>query len=245
MAALRRIVTGRHGSGSCGAADADLGGCGECGNARAAVREAGPGLGLAVAVPVPVHGDPAPGQGMARMRARFAADQARAAGWRWPRRSWVVAMMARRAAVNEISRGWTGSPARRPLRAGTATAAASRAMARASSAEMTQAACFLGDQRRGCGAEHRPGRWPGFPDRGLGLFQGGLGADPPPVVGLREHPGRVGLAVVQVGDEAEQLRGVVPGDADLVFDHPDGQLLAAAADDGGIGARRAGSPRCG
>ena len=74
------------------------------------------------------------------MRARFAlirpAGKLAAAA-----PDWVVAMMARRAAVNEISRGWTGSPARRPLRAGAATAAASRAMARASSAEMTQAAC--------------------------------------------------------------------------------------------------------
>src|ERR1035441_7788452 len=50
-------------------------------------------------------------------------------------------MTARRAAVNEISRGWTTWPARLPLRAGTATAAAARAVAGTSSAAVTQAAC--------------------------------------------------------------------------------------------------------
>lgn len=45
----------------------------------------------------------------------------------------------------------------------------------------------------------------------------------------------VGLIIGQVGDEAEQFRGVVPGDADLVFDYPDIQLLASAADDSEIG----------
>ena len=68
--------------------------------------------------------------------------------------------MARRAAVKEISRGWTGSPARRPLRAGAATAAASRAMARASSVEMTQAACSwairAGDAERSIGPADGP-----------------------------------------------------------------------------------------
>src|ERR1700746_2452941 len=53
----------------------------------------------------------------------------------------VVVMTARRAAVNEISRGWTGWPARLPLRAGTAIAAAARGAARASSVAVTQAAC--------------------------------------------------------------------------------------------------------
>src|ERR1019366_6822147 len=42
----------------------------------------------------------------------------------------VVLMMARRAAVNEISLGWTGWPARLPLRAGMAMAVAARAVAR-------------------------------------------------------------------------------------------------------------------
>src|SRR5215831_19788391 len=51
------------------------------------------------------------------------------------------AMTARRAAVKEISRGCTGCPARRPRRAGTAIAAAARAVARASSTAVTQAAC--------------------------------------------------------------------------------------------------------
>ena len=50
-------------------------------------------------------------------------------------------MTARRAAVNEISRGCTGWPARWPLRAAMATAAAARAVARASSTAITRAAC--------------------------------------------------------------------------------------------------------
>jgi len=41
----------------------------------------------------------------------------------------VVAMTARRAAVNETCRGWTGWPARRPLRAGAAVLSAWRAPA--------------------------------------------------------------------------------------------------------------------
>ena len=53
----------------------------------------------------------------------------------------VVVMAARRAAVKEISRGWTGCPARRPLRAGAADLAAARAAARASSVAVIQAAC--------------------------------------------------------------------------------------------------------
>src|SRR6266566_209396 len=53
----------------------------------------------------------------------------------------VVAMTARRAAVKEISLGWTGWPARLPLRAGTAMAVAARAVARVSSVAVTQAAC--------------------------------------------------------------------------------------------------------
>ena len=46
-----------------------------------------------------------------------------------------------RAAVKEISRGWTGWPARPPLQAGAADAAAARAVARTSSVAVTQAAC--------------------------------------------------------------------------------------------------------
>src|SRR5437867_2165400 len=53
----------------------------------------------------------------------------------------VVVMIARRAAVNDIWRGWTGWPARLPLPAGTATAAAARATARARPVAVTQAAC--------------------------------------------------------------------------------------------------------
>src|SRR5260370_23981501 len=50
-------------------------------------------------------------------------------------------MTARRAAVNEISRGCTAWPARLPLPAGTAMPAAARAAARASSVAVIQAAC--------------------------------------------------------------------------------------------------------
>jgi hypothetical protein len=53
----------------------------------------------------------------------------------------VVVIAVRRAAVKEISRGWTGCPARRPLRAGAADRAAARAAARTSSQAVTQAAC--------------------------------------------------------------------------------------------------------
>ena len=53
----------------------------------------------------------------------------------------VAVMAARRAAVKEISRGWTGCPARRPLRAGAADRAAARAAARTSSTAVIQAAC--------------------------------------------------------------------------------------------------------
>ena len=65
-----------------------------------------------------------------------------------------------RAAVNEISLGCTGCPARRPLRAGTATAAAARAVARASSTAITQAACSwatrAGEQERSIGPVDGP-----------------------------------------------------------------------------------------
>ena len=147
----------------------------------------------------------------------------------------VVAMMARRAAVNEIWRGWTGGPARLPLRAGTAMAAAARAVARASSTEMTQAACSWAIRAGDCGAEHRPGGRPGVADRGLGFFQGGLGPDPPPVIGGGQGARRVGVVVVQVGDQAEQLGGVVPGDA-TVYSMTRTVSVIAAAGDGQVGA---------
>src|ERR1019366_4011103 len=68
-------------------------------------------------------------------------------------------MTARRAAVNQISRGGATWPARLPLRAGTATAAAARAVARTSSAAVTQAACS------------RPTR-AGEPERSIGPVDG-------------------------------------------------------------------------
>ena len=53
----------------------------------------------------------------------------------------TAAIRVRRQAVNEISRGWTGWPARPPLAAGAARRAAARAVARTSSVAVTQAAC--------------------------------------------------------------------------------------------------------
>src|ERR1019366_562419 len=65
-----------------------------------------------------------------------------------------------RAAVNGSSRGWGGGPARLPLPAGTAIAAAARAAARASSTAMTQAACSwairAGDPERSIGPVEGP-----------------------------------------------------------------------------------------
>ena len=53
----------------------------------------------------------------------------------------MLARAARRAEVNDISRGWTCCPARRPLRAGAAWRAAARARARTISVPQIQAAC--------------------------------------------------------------------------------------------------------
>jgi hypothetical protein len=90
-------------------------------------------------VPVPVDLDTAAGQaGQDGVAARPGEGGGRLAVAA-PDRTEV--MTARRAAVKEICRGWTGCPARRPSRAGTATAAAARAAARASSTAVIQAAC--------------------------------------------------------------------------------------------------------
>src|SRR3954465_10343014 len=145
----------KQGSGSDRLADADLGGRGLGGNARAAGREARPGLGPAVAVPVAVHVNAAAGQagqdaaaaprgrrgerpGGTRTRLAVIAGAGRLAVAAPVR---VVVMIARRAAVNDIWRGWTGWPARLPLPAGTATAAGARATGRARPVAVTQAAC--------------------------------------------------------------------------------------------------------
>lgn len=45
---------------------------------------------------------------------------------------------------------------------------------------------------------------------------------------------RVGLEVVQVGDQAEQLGSVAAGDADVVLDDPDDQRGPAACDGGQV-----------
>jgi hypothetical protein len=47
---------------------------------------------------------------------------------------------------------------------------------------------------------------------------------------------RVGLVVVQVGEQAEQLRGGPAGDGDVVLDDPDGARDAAAGDLRQVGA---------
>jgi hypothetical protein len=44
----------------------------------------------------------------------------------------------------------------------------------------------------------------------------------------------VGDVVVRVGDQAEQLRGVLSGDADPVFDDPHGEGESATADGGQV-----------
>jgi hypothetical protein len=46
------------------------------------------------------------------------------------------------------------------------------------------------------------------------------------------------VVVVQVGDQAEQLRGILARDGDGVLDHPDGQRDAAAGDLRQVGAVR-------
>ena len=58
-----------------------------------------------------------------------------------------------------ISRGWTRWPARLPFRAGTAIAVAARAVARASSVAVTQAACSWAIRA-------------GDPDRSIGPVEG-------------------------------------------------------------------------
>ena len=56
------------------------------------------------------------------------------------------------------------------------------------------------------------------------------------MIGRGEHAGGVGVVVVQVGDQAEQLGGVPPGHGDGVLDHPDGQRDPAAGDLRQVGA---------
>jgi len=72
---------------------------------------------------------------------------------------------------------------------------------------------LLSDQVRGLGAEHRPGAGPGAADRGLGFLKGNLRSDPPPVVGGGQGMRRVGIVVVQVSDQAEQLGASRPATA--------------------------------
>ena len=63
---------------------------------------------------------------------------------------------------------------------------------------------LLPDQLRGGRAQDRPGGRAGVVDGRLGLPQGGLGAVPPPPVGLGQQVGGVGVVVEQVGDQAER-----------------------------------------
>ena len=56
------------------------------------------------------------------------------------------------------------------------------------------------------------------------------------MVGAGQRLRRVGLVVVQVGDEAQQLGGVPAGTGDGVLDDPDGQRDPAAGDLRQVGA---------
>jgi len=98
------------GSGGDRPADADLGGGHVGGQARPGWREAQPGLGFPVAVPVAVDDDAAACQ----VGERTITPDAGQRGGRLAVPERVAAMTARRAAVNEISRGCTGWPTRRP-----------------------------------------------------------------------------------------------------------------------------------
>src|ERR1019366_240469 len=85
----------------------------------------------------------------------------------------VVVITARRAAVNDISRGWTGWPARLPLPAGMAIAAAARAAARAGAAAMEQAAGSWGSRAGDSAPEDGHGVL-GHPDGGRDAAAGDL-----------------------------------------------------------------------
>ena len=129
------------GSGGDGLADADLCDRGLGGEARAG-RPGAPGRALVLRSRCRCRSV------STRRRARLARTRSRPAVIAGVGRlavavpALVVAVIARRAAVKEIWRGWTGWQAPLPLLpAGTAIAAAARAMARASSTAVTQAAC--------------------------------------------------------------------------------------------------------
>ena len=85
----------------------------------------------------------------------------------------VLSRPARRAAVNDICRGWSFCPARWPLRAGAAwRAAAGEGAGQLGAAD--PCGVLLVNQLRGFRAEDRPGGRPGAGDGGLGFLQRGL-----------------------------------------------------------------------
>ena len=144
-------------SGGDGPADADVGSRGEDGTARPAGREAQAGLVLRSRCQLRST--------WTRRRATAASALSRFAVISGEGRLAVAApvrvevMTARQAAVKEISRGCTGCPARRPLPAGMAIAAAARASARVGSTAVTQAACSWATRA-------------GDPDRSIGPVDG-------------------------------------------------------------------------
>jgi hypothetical protein len=101
--------------------------------------------------------------------------------------------MARRAAVKEISRGRTGSPARRPRRAGEAIAAAVRAAARASSTAVTQAACSWATRAGECERNISPVDGPAPLIADLATFRQVSEPGPHPAVGADQRLRWVGL----------------------------------------------------
>ena len=137
---MRREETAQErGSGGDRLADADLGDRGLGGDARAAGGEAWPGFGLAVTVPVTVDLDAAAGQAG---QDAAAAGGDRGGGQAGGGRPGPGGGGDRAAGGGEGDlAGVDGLAGVLPLPAGTAIAAAARAVARASSTAVTQAAC--------------------------------------------------------------------------------------------------------
>jgi len=148
----------------------------------------------------------------------------------------VVVMTARRAAVNEISAGVDGLAGALALAGGDGDGRGGAGCRAGQLDGGDPGGVFLGDEGWAGGAEHRPGGRAGAADRGLGFLQAGFRPGPPPVVSGGEHLRRVGVMVEEVSDQAEQHRGVPPGDGDVILDHADGEGDAAAGQGGQVGA---------
>ena len=140
----------------------------------------------------------------------------------------VLARAARRAAVNEISRGWSaGRRGGLCERAGLAGGGAGQGAGAFGAAD--PGGVLGGDQGGAGGAEDRVGGGSGAGDGRLCFFQEGLGSGPAPSVGGGELPSRVARVAVQVGDEAEHLAGVLAVYVHVIFDDADFQAPAAAS----------------